>query len=122
MMVLRGEYEPVIWHIRNESKGNLQYLEKLLDDDGVGIAQNAADILTELVKRNIDIGSVVPALESALQNPYNKENAAKALAAQHLRRVNIRKLEALLKHKDPVIKQAAEDIVSEERSQEYQRD
>jgi hypothetical protein len=117
IMVLRGEYEPVIWHIKNESDANLGYLEKLLEDDGIGVGENAAEILEELVRRKVDIGSVVPALEKAFENQYVRENAARALAAHHLRRVNIRKLEELLKHNDPVIKQAAEEIVSGERSQ-----
>ncbi len=117
MMVLRGEAEHIFWHIQNESRGNLQYMERLLEDEGVGVAPSAAEILALLVKRKIDIGKLVPALERALENPYAKENAARTLAAYHLKRVNVRKLEAMLKHKDPVIRQAAEEVVSAERSQ-----
>jgi hypothetical protein len=119
MMVIRGEYEHVFWHIKEESMDNLRYLEELLDDKGVGVATNAAEILEGLVRRGVDIGKIVPVLENALGNPYAKENAARALAAHHLKRVNIRKLEGLLKHRDPLIKKAAGEIVSGERSQEF---
>ncbi len=122
MMVIRGDYKHVIWHVRTESIGNLRYLEELLNDEGVGVAPNAADILRDLVKCKIDIGKVVPALEKALENPYAKMNAARALAAHHLRMVNIRKLEGLLKHKDLDIKEAAEEIVNGERYQGSQKD
>lgn len=116
MMVIRGEYEHVSWHVESESRENLGYLEKLLGDEGVGVAPNAAEIL-EMLAKKIDISRSVDALEKALVNPYARACAARALAAHHLRRVNIRKLEALLKHKDPVIRQAADEVVSEERSQ-----
>lgn len=122
MMVIRGDYEHVFWHIKSESRDNLEYLERLLEDDGVGVAPNAAEILEVLARRKVDIGRSAGALEKALENPYARACAARALAAHHLKQVNIRKLEALLKHKDPVIKQAADAVVSEERSQESGKD
>jgi hypothetical protein len=116
MMALRGDFGNIIWHIQHESKTNLQYLERLLSDAGVGVAENTADVLAELAKRRINISQAVPALERALENKYVKANAAKALAAHHLHMVNIKKLEGLLRHRDPLIKASAEEIVSQERS------
>ena len=122
MMVLREEFGEILWHVKHESNDNLRYIERLLSDDNVGVAPNAAEVAEGLARRGIDIERLVPALEKALENPYAKTLAARALAAHHRKRVNIRKLEAMLRHKDPQIRQAAEEIVSEEGFPGFEKD
>lgn len=113
LMVIRGEYDKIIWHVEEESEANIRYVARLLLDDGLGVAPNAADVLAELVSRGVDIKRAVPELHEALGNKYARANAARALALQYLTSGMVTELRALVGNDDPGIREPAQRAVSE---------